>query len=180
MNHTTHDQSKAGTAQAQTQLPSPAVSPQGEGKDLQLPAGGPQTSAVRRRKDPEPSVQSAQPGIQNPKRPYEKTPARRAASLANLQKARAVPKEKIYQLTEKRKAANRANLAIANARRRQQREQIVNGLNVAFPPLSQSTAGCGTGVDRNARGDAELEKTARGILSHRWALQREARREGAK
>src|SRR5271167_1441761 len=48
--------------------------------------------------------------IQNGKRPYVKTPARVAAARANLEKARAAPKEKVYRRTEKRLAANRANL----------------------------------------------------------------------
>ncbi len=58
---------------------------------------------------PFPSAE-ARAEIQNPKRRYVKTPARLAAALANLAKARAAPKEKIYRRTEKRLAANRANL----------------------------------------------------------------------
>ena len=61
-----------------------------------------------------------------------------AASSANLKKAWAAPKEKVYRPSEKRKAANRANLAIAHARRRQQKEHIVHGLDTAFPPLRQA------------------------------------------
>jgi hypothetical protein len=44
------------------------------------------------------------------RRPYSKTPARLAASLANLNKARAAPKGLVYRPTVKRLLAYRANL----------------------------------------------------------------------
>jgi hypothetical protein len=43
-------------------------------------------------------------------RPYIKTPARLAASLANLKRARAAPKDLVYRPTVKRLLAYRANL----------------------------------------------------------------------
>jgi hypothetical protein len=43
-------------------------------------------------------------------RPYRKTPARLAASLANLNRARAAPKELVYRPTVKRLLAYRGNL----------------------------------------------------------------------
>ena len=53
----------------------------------------------------------------NRKRPYVVTPRRRAAMLANLGKARATPKEKVYRPSEKHRAANQANLKKAHAAR---------------------------------------------------------------
>jgi len=75
--------------------------------------------------------------VANRNRPYVKTPARLAAARANLEKARAVPKEKVYRRTEKRLAANRANLAKAKVARQQELENIVDRLDLAFPPLFQ-------------------------------------------
>ena len=71
--------------------------------------------------------------IQKGKRPYVKTAARLAAARANLQKARAAPKEKVYRRTEKRLAAKRANLAKARAARQQELEEIVARLDIVFP-----------------------------------------------
>ncbi len=51
-----------------------------------------------------------------------------AAARANLEKARAAPKEKVYRPTEKRLAANRTNLAKAKAARQQELEQVVDHL----------------------------------------------------
>ena len=82
-------------------------------------------------------IQNPKSKIQNGKRPYVKTPARLAAARANLEKARAVPKEKVYRRTEKRLAANRANLAKAQAARQQELEEMVDRLDLAFPPLFQ-------------------------------------------
>jgi hypothetical protein len=42
--------------------------------------------------------------------PYRQTPARLAASLANLERARAAPKDLVYRPTVKRLLAYRANL----------------------------------------------------------------------
>lgn len=52
-----------------------------------------------------------------------------AARRANLEKARAAPKTKIYRLTEKRQAASRANLAKAMAARRSPRGVAAARLN---------------------------------------------------
>jgi hypothetical protein len=139
---------------------------------------------------------------QNPKarkqrRPYVKTPARVAASCANLLKARAAPKEKIYRPTAKRQAANRANLGKAHARRRQELENIVEALDAVFPPLSEAAADpeaenaqpaglqrCWVigwpsrqGVDRNASGCTELEKTGAALLDRLRGGYRQVRRE---
>jgi hypothetical protein len=74
---------------------------------------------------------------ENDKRPYVKTPARLAAARANLQKARAVPRETVYRPTARRLAANRANLAKAKAARKKQLKEIVDRLDRAFPPLGE-------------------------------------------
>ncbi len=66
-----------------------------------------------------------------------RTPAQTAASLANLDKARLAPKEKIYQMTPKRRAAYRANGAKGNEARRRKLAQMVDGLDQAFPPLRE-------------------------------------------
>jgi hypothetical protein len=50
------------------------------------------------------------------------TPERRAKLMANLEKARLAPKEKVYRKTPKRYAANIGNLAKANAKRHQESE----------------------------------------------------------
>jgi hypothetical protein len=52
------------------------------------------------------AIQNQESKIKNGKRPYQKTPAREAAYLANLKKAQAVAKEKRYQPSEYRYAAN--------------------------------------------------------------------------
>ena len=44
------------------------------------------------------------------RQPYRKTPARLAASLANLERARAAPRDLVYRPTVKRLLACRANL----------------------------------------------------------------------
>ena len=66
-----------------------------------------------------------------------RTAAQKAASLANLKKAQTAPKEKVYRKTEKRLTANPANLAVGRARRQQEREQMVDRLDQAFPPLGE-------------------------------------------
>ena len=54
------------------------------------------------------------------KRPrYRQTPARLAASLANLERARAAPKDLVYRPTVKRLLAYRANLLKALAANRE-------------------------------------------------------------
>jgi hypothetical protein len=82
-------------------------------------------------------IQNPKSKIQNGKRPYVQTPARLAAARANLEKARAVPKEKVYRPTAKRLAANRANLAKAQTARKQELGEIVDRLDTAFPPLGE-------------------------------------------
>jgi hypothetical protein len=54
-------------------------------------------------------------------RPYIKTPARLAASLANLKRARAAPKDLVYRPTVKRLLAYRANLLKALKANRERR-----------------------------------------------------------
>jgi hypothetical protein len=58
-----------------------------------------------------------------PKRRFVMTPERRAKLMANLEKARLAPKEKVYRKTPKRYAANIGNLAKANAKRHQESER---------------------------------------------------------
>jgi hypothetical protein len=69
-----------------------------------------------------------------PKRKFVMTPERRAKLMANLEKARLAPKEKVYRKTAKRYAANLNNLGIANAMRRQEREILSAKMEGLFPP----------------------------------------------
>ena len=119
-------------APVESTIPTPPLHPPPEGcqppsdverpvQDAELPAGS--------------SVQSAELPIPKGKRAGVRTAAQNAASLANLKKAQAAPKEKVYRQTEKRLTANRANLAVGRARRQQEREQMVDRLDQAFPPL---------------------------------------------
>jgi hypothetical protein len=115
------------------------------------------------------------------------TPARLAAARANLEKARAAGKEKIYRPTPKRLAANRANLVKAQTARRRLLEQTVDSLDRAFPPLREQIlrpAGSeavdrpsGAGQSRQVADYPALEKVGRAILHRRRALLGEARRE---
>src|SRR5271166_2034754 len=78
------------------------------------------------------------PNQPKPKRKFVMTPERRAKLLANLEKARLAPKEKVYRKTPKRYAANVGNLAKANAKRReqsqgQQAENLRGKLEGFFP-----------------------------------------------
>jgi hypothetical protein len=81
------------------------------------------------------SIENRESKIGDGKRPYAKTPARLAAARANLEKARAAPKEKVYRRTDKRLAANRANLAKAQTARQKELEEVVDRLDMVFPPL---------------------------------------------
>jgi hypothetical protein len=63
-----------------------------------------------------------EPNGPKPKRKYVMTPERKAKLMANLEKARLAPKEKVYRQTPKRYAANLGNLEKANAKARQQSE----------------------------------------------------------
>jgi len=78
------------------------------------------------------------PNEPKPKRKFVITPERQAKLLANLEKARLAPKEKVYRKTPKRYAANVGNLAKANAKRReqsqgQQAENLRGKLEGFFP-----------------------------------------------
>jgi hypothetical protein len=96
---------------------------------------------------PSEPIENRQSKIENGKRPYVKTPARVAAARANLEKARSAPKEKVYRRTDKRLAANRANLAKARAARQEELEQVVDRLDVAFPPLGEEESQEETGPE---------------------------------
>jgi hypothetical protein len=80
------------------------------------------------------------------------TPARLAAAMAALEKARAAPKEKVYRPTAKRRAANLANLEIANAKRRQEVETLRAGLEATFP-APESEFGIGDSGFAGEEGD---------------------------
>ncbi len=81
--------------------------------------------------------EAAQPSAASPVRQGKKprSAAQQAADMANLKKAWAAPKEKIYRRTPKREASRLANLAIAHAVNRQPLEQAVAQLDRAFPLL---------------------------------------------
>jgi hypothetical protein len=68
-----------------------------------------------------------------PKRKYVMTPERKAKLMANLEKARLAPKEKAYRKTPKHYPANIGNLAKANAKVRQQSEDLRAKLEGLFP-----------------------------------------------
>jgi hypothetical protein len=88
----------------------------------QQPDSEPSASAPGVDARPELQPQEPQSEAQTPQRPYEKTPARVAAALANIKKAQAALRESGYKHTEKRDAANLANLQKANAARRRAAE----------------------------------------------------------
>jgi hypothetical protein len=96
---------------------------------------------------PSKPIENRQSKIENGKLPYVKTPARVAAARANLEKARSAPKEKVYRRTDKRLAANRANLAKARVARQEELEQVVDRLDVAFPPLGEEESEEETGPE---------------------------------
>ena len=102
------------------------------------------------------------------KRPYEKTPARMAASLAALRKAQAALKAQGYKKTPKRDASNLNNLAKANAARRGEAARLAADLEVAFPDPHGRGEGEGTEV---------LEKVGRTILRRWGSVRRGIRRE---
>ncbi len=59
------------------------------------------------------SIRKPKAKVRRRKRSYVKTPARLAASLANLEKALAAPKALVYRPTVKRLRASHANLVKA-------------------------------------------------------------------
>ena len=85
--------------------------------------------------------------METPKRPYVLTPRRLAALRANLEKARAAPKEKIYRHTDKRRAANLANLAKAQAVLASQRAQA-QAEAPGGPTAGADTRGYSPGKDK--------------------------------
>src|SRR5271165_6709529 len=79
-----------------------------------------------------------EPNGPKPKRKYVMTPERKAKLMANLEKARLAPKEKVYRQTPQRYAANIGNFEKAKAKRRQesegqQRENLRAKLEGLFP-----------------------------------------------
>ncbi len=68
-----------------------------------------------------------------PKRKYVMTPERKAKLMANLAMARLAPKEKVYRKTPRRYAANIGNLEKANAKVRQQAEELRAKVEGLFP-----------------------------------------------
>ena len=134
--------------------------------------------------------------MQNGKRPFVVTPRRRAAMLANLEKARAAPKEKIYAPSEKRDAANHANLQKAHAARaaaraaKQAFSERVERLFPSFTPGNPSSAQAGnqavatvSGVSdrgQEAPGSEELREVAERVWQRRRFYPRRARSEGRK
>ena len=85
-------------------------------------------------------------GASSVPKPKPSSPAQVAASKANLKKAWAAPKEKIYAQTPKRKASQLATLGIAQARNRRSLAQTVEQLDRAFPPLQEQSDSSTEGV----------------------------------
>ena len=81
------------------------------------------------------AIQNQESKIKNGKRPYQKTPARQAAYLANLKKAQAVPKEKRYGPSEYRYAANLNNLEKARAALQRRRTDFGAATGTGGMPL---------------------------------------------
>jgi hypothetical protein len=73
------------------------------------------------------------PSDPKPKRKYVMTPEHRAKVVANLDRARLAPKDKVYRKTPKRYAANLNNLGIAAAKRRQEAETLHARMEELFP-----------------------------------------------
>src|SRR5262249_49906234 len=123
---------------------------------------------------------------QKGKRPYVKTPARLAASLANLEKARAAPKEKIYGPSEKRRIANHANLqkahaALAAARAAKQAfSEHVERLFPPFPPGKPASAPQEGAEGGRAAGIEAVREVAERVWQRRRFYPRRARSEGRK
>ncbi|HMD95965.1 MAG TPA: hypothetical protein VKM93_01355, partial [Terriglobia bacterium] len=134
------------------------------------------------------------PNQPKPKRKFVMTPERRAKLLANLEKARLAPKEKVYRKTPKRYAANLANLAKAHAKRRQQSESQqaenlraqLEGLFPApqVPPPPQAPLGApyvqlpGARPSGGPSGAEELDQAAALIAKRLRKLRAATRREG--
>jgi hypothetical protein len=122
--------------------------------------------------------------IQSGKRPYVKTPARLAAMLANLEKARAAPKEKVYRPSEKRRAANRANLQKAHAARaaaRAEQQAFGERIERLFPPFAPGKLlSTEEGREEGTAGMEGVREVAEGVWQRRRFYPRQARREGRK
>ena len=87
-------------------------------------------------------IQDPKSKIQKGRGPFVVTPRRRAAMLANLDKARAAPKEKVYGPSEKRRTANHANLQKAHAARaaaRAERQAFRSASSASSLPSRQGT-----------------------------------------
>ena len=74
-------------------------------------------------------------------RPYRKTPARLAASLANLERARAVPKDLVYRPTVRRLLAYRGNLLKALEVNREPSD-LAGWLQDEHPQVKQKEVPC--------------------------------------
>ncbi|HMD96538.1 MAG TPA: hypothetical protein VKM93_04290, partial [Terriglobia bacterium] len=134
------------------------------------------------------------PNEPKPKRKFVMTPERKAKLLANLEKARLAPKEKVYRKTPKRYAANLGNLAKANAKRRaqsesQQAENLRAQLEGFFPapqvpPPPQAPLGApyvqlpGAPPSGGPSGAEELDQAAALIAKRLRKLRAATRREG--
>ncbi|HEV2348891.1 MAG TPA: hypothetical protein VG028_03490 [Terriglobia bacterium] len=77
----------------------------------------------------------SEPQKRKPKSHYTMTAAALSSRRANLEKARAAPREKIYRATQKRQAASRANLAKAIAARKAPRGNASARLNALHDGL---------------------------------------------
>jgi hypothetical protein len=124
-----------------------------------------------------------------PKRKFVMTPERKAKLMANLEKARLAPKEKVYRKTPKRYAANIGNLAKANAKLREKSESLRPKLEELFPapevppppvvPLAAANLqpDCVPPSDCPA-GATELDQAAALIARRLRKVQAASRREG--
>ena len=130
-------------------------------------------------------IQNRKSKIQKEKRPFVVTPRRRAAMLANLDKARAAPKDKIYGPSEKRSAANHANLQKAHAARaaaRAEKQAFSERVERLFPPFTPgnpSSAQAGS-EDGRAAGIEAVREVAERVWQRRRLYPRRARSEGRK
>src|SRR5208282_1982111 len=115
-----------------------------------------------------------------PKRKYVMTPERRAKLLANLEKARLAPKEKVYRKTPKRYAANVGNLEKAKSKLREQLEREQEDLRVKLEglfPAGEDPPPFGP-ESRQFGGAEELDQAAILIARRLRKIQAARRRDG--
>ncbi|MGO9274945.1 MAG: hypothetical protein ACLQOO_32735 [Terriglobia bacterium] len=114
------------------------------------------------------------------KRKYVMTPERRAKLLANLEKARLAPKEKVYRKTPKRYAANVGNLEKAKSKLREQLEREQEDLRVKLEglfPAGEDPPPFGP-ESRQFGGAEELDQAAILIARRLRKIQAARRRDG--